>query len=65
MHRKFHKLIIASFTNETARGIVNACFVKAREEVEAVLGGINLSSRENNDSQTADVIQNPKSKTKK
>ncbi|KAH9604040.1 hypothetical protein KSS87_000726 [Heliosperma pusillum] len=62
MHRQFHKLIIASADNEITRGIVNNCFGKAKAEIEAVLGGIDISDNEGGD---VDAIQNPKRKTKK
>jgi len=39
MHRKFHKLIIASIDNEMARRAVNDCFNNGRSEVEAIMGG--------------------------
>lgn len=64
MHRNFHKLIIASVDNITARRIVNDCFNKARVEVEAILGGIEFSDTDESN-RGADVIQNPKGKTKK
>jgi len=70
MQRKFHTLIVASAGNEMARAVINDCFKRARDEVESIVGGISLSDDEDgegNESVTtaADVIQNPKGKTKK
>jgi len=62
MHRKFHKLIVVSADNDIARQIVNDCFSKVRQDVESLLGGIEFSDTESN---SVDVIQNPKGKTKK
>ncbi|XP_074306335.1 protein FAR1-RELATED SEQUENCE 5-like [Silene latifolia] len=62
MHRQFHKLIVASADNDITRGIVNNCFEKAKGEIEAILGGIDVSDDEVGD---VDIIQNPKKKTKK
>lgn len=62
MHRKFHKLIIASVDNEMARSVLNDCFIKARFEIEGILGGIDFSDTENN---TVDIIQNPIGKNQK
>lgn len=63
-HRNFHKLIIAAGDNEMTRCILNDCFIKARFEIEAVLGGIDFSDREEQNN-FDDVIQNPIGKTQK
>ena len=68
MHRKFHKLIIACVGNETARSVIDECFNKARAEIEAIMGGVAFSDDEegeDNGSQGADVIQNPRGTTQK
>ncbi|XP_074300343.1 protein FAR-RED ELONGATED HYPOCOTYL 3-like [Silene latifolia] len=62
MYRQFHKLIVASADNDITRGIVKNCFEKAKGEIEAILGGIDVSDDEVGD---VDIIQNPKKKTKK
>ncbi|XP_074299064.1 protein FAR-RED IMPAIRED RESPONSE 1-like [Silene latifolia] len=62
MYRNFHKLIIASSENEITRGIVNDCFEKAKNDIVAVLGGLQLSDVEED---VVDVIENPKGRTKK
>ncbi|KAK9669108.1 hypothetical protein RND81_13G109600 [Saponaria officinalis] len=62
MHRQFNKVIVASADNDITRGIVKNCFEKVKAEIEAILGGIDVSDIEGAD---VDIIQNPKGKTKK